>query len=151
MSHKAAPCQKYRPFMCNSTVRAPAACICGLPALLVANSPTCATQAATATPGASQQAAAVAPSASQQSAEACDTVISSLKKQRQKYARAKAPFGNVTWAQRGKQLVAAVRVLLALCILTRCNVRCCTCPVEPGMTFSKRLSASQLEELACCM
>ena len=60
------------------------------------------------------QAAAAAPSASQQSAEACDSIISSLKKQRQKYARAKAPFGEVTWAQRGRQLSAAVRSACAL-------------------------------------
>ncbi len=71
-------------------------------------------QAATTTPSASQQAVAAAPSASQQSAEACDTVISSLKKQRQKYARAKAPFGNVTWAQRARQLGAAVGFVCAL-------------------------------------
>ena len=55
------------------------------------------------------QAQTVAPSASQQSAEACDTIISSLQKQRQKYARAKAPFGELTWAQRGRQLADAVR------------------------------------------
>ena len=80
-------------------------------------------QAATATPSASQQAVAAAPSASQQSAEACDTVISSLKKQRQKYARAKAPFGNVTWAQRARQLGAAVGFCPRPASQTRCNAR----------------------------